>query len=182
MINSPGFYQILGEPACGKTLLATLLSKDKRVAWVVTAQEHSPGLWETLGYYPTALIMIETVSAAFDAMQQLQVSVDMIVLDSLASLLTRSSIISTDITANFFMPRVPVLVINQIRYPRAPGGYKWHNSVITIRLRLLRRRPALYTRIGLTQYWLIWWPDIGPQIRKLETEDYCWLPRGALTR
>ena len=178
MISSPGFYQILGEPASGKTLLATLLSKGKRVAWVVTAQEHSPGLWETLEYRPSALVMLETVSAAFDSMCQLQSSVDMIVLDSLASLLTRSSIISTDITANFFLPRVPVLVINQNRYPRAPGGYKWHNSVITIRLRLLRRRRALYSRIGLTQYWLIWWPDVGPQIRKLEVGDYCWLPRG----
>ncbi len=178
MINTPGFYQILGEHACGKTLLATLLSRDKKVAWVVTAQEHSPGLWQTLDYHPSALVMLESVSAAFDTMCQLQASVDMIVLDSLASLSTRTSIMSTDITANFFLPRVPILVINQVRYPKPPGGYKWHNSVITIRLKLIRRRPALYSKIGLTNYWLIWWPDIGPQIRKLETEDHCWLPRG----
>lgn len=176
MITTPGWYQILGEPASGKTLLATLLSRGKRVAWVVTAQEHSPGLWRTINYEPSALVMLETVSAAFDVMRQIQSSVDMVVLDSLASLSTRTAIISTDITTNYFVPRIPVLVINQLRYPRSPGGYKWHNAVLTIRLRLVRRRPALYSRVGLTQYWLIWWPDKGPQIRKLELEDYCWLP------
>lgn len=172
------YTQIVGPPACGKTLLATLMAmKHDRVYWLTASQEFTPGLWDTLNWWPDLLSVVDELEYAFFLMRKCDGVAGCIVLDSLAALRSVYTHKQTVVTYDMlFENTVPVIVVNQARYPRAPGGSVWHNIARTYNLALYRRRPALYTYVN-GSLWLVWWPDEQPALRSLQAEDLDWLPR-----
>jgi len=179
------FYELTGEPSAGKTTLATLISKEfERVAWVVASLEDSPTVWSALQYQPAKAISVRRVDVAFHALRTLQESnmFDLLVLDSLAGLGPEHSgahTIAADVRRNWFKPSMPILIINQDRLPAPVGGVFWASTVERRRLRLVRRRPALYSQLvgDRKNRWLVWWSPGQPEFRRLEDDDWLWLPR-----
>lgn len=180
MIQSPGFYQLVGGPQSGKTTLASLLARKHRAkVWITTESEFSPAIWQAIGWKPQVVLRAERVAEAFEMIKEVQGVSPMVVLDSLAALRPTSehtNRIAYEVTCKLFVPKVKVLVINQDRKPYPPGGKRWHRLARTYRLLNYRLQPALYSKLVGTGQWLVWWKGKQPQLRGLEERDRVWLP------
>lgn len=170
------WYQILGEPMAGKTLLAAVLTQAVRTAWVVAPQEENRSLWAAICYAPDLVLEVETLPDAFEALRMLHDSgcFDALVLDSVASFEPGYGRrwVAKSIKEGWFRTRLPIYLINQLRYPKPPGGVFLHSSTRLLHLRLLRRRPFHYAFIG--KDWLIWNYRDQPRVSCLTETDRLW--------
>lgn len=177
-----GWYELVGQPQVGKTTLAALLAKHfQDVLWVWGAQEVSEGILAEVGLEPACQLVVTTVSQAFEVIKEVGKNVDLAVLDSLAGLSPdhpQATRIAPDVARNIFIPEVPVLVVNQVRYPAPPGGVRWASLVSRRELAMFRDRPALLSQLipDEEERWLLWYPGSAPAFRKLEDRDQIWFP------
>jgi len=171
------FFELYGPPQCGKTTVMTILcAKKKSSAWIVAPQEGCPDIWAAVGYEPTIALNARTVREAFEMAQMLQGVVEMVVIDSLAGLEADhpgAQTIANDVRRAIQDFNGNVYVVNQDRYPVRPGGSQWLSTTYPAELVLFRRRPALYTWLKATDYWLTWWER--PELRGLTEEDSIWM-------
>jgi hypothetical protein len=105
----------------------------ERVAWISSPPDDPFGIFDALDYKPDIFIEVLRIGSAFDTMKVLQVKfADFIILDSLAGLMPDhpdGKEIARDLERSWFMPSVPILIINQERYPLAPGGSLWRSAL-----------------------------------------------------
>lgn len=177
-LKRPGFHQLTGPASCGKTTYAILQSVGRdRVGWVGAPLDDPMFLFSTLGWQPDIFVEAGRVSDAFWAMRDMQRVADFIVLDSLAALMPdhpQSPQIARDVERAWFRPSVPILIINQQRYPAAPGGSLWQGALTSARRMISICQYPLVTWIGAPFEVLIWAPGGGPIINPLSEMCLIW--------
>ena len=176
-----GWHELSGDMGAGKTTLAVLAAREyERVLWISAPQEYSPTIFEALDYEPYALWSVGLVRIAFEAVYQAQGDVDLVVIDSLAGLgptHSQARTIAADVRRAWFEPDIPILVVNQDRYPAPPGGTWWRSCLAGSQtLVKYRDRPFLMSQLVPDGRWFIW--KDKPELRGLSREEEeLWFPK-----
>lgn len=183
LYSTPGYYELLGGPQVGKTTVACLLARSKRVGgssiFITTPEEYSPLIYEATGVDWT--IPIRTVARFFELVRMTEPGV-FVVLDSLATLQPdhpASKQIARSVNRHIVVePPCPVLVVNQEKYPVGVGGVFWRaNLQGRFSLVKYRDRPFLLSKLTPTELFLIWKQGESPELRILTDEERkTWLP------
>jgi hypothetical protein len=170
-IKRPGFHQIEGDPQSGKTTYAILQAVGReRVAWVGAPLDDPFGLFNSLDFQPDIFIEAPRIGSAFDTLKMLQGHADFIILDSLAGLMPdhpHGRNIARDVERLWFTPTIPILIINQRRYPVAPGGSLWRGALQSNRHMIRLCECPLVSWISKPYETLTWGPGAGPIIKGL---------------
>lgn len=177
-----GLNQLIGEPAVGKTTLA-LLTAQQYEAPLILVSEH---LGHLTSLAPVSrVVQVHSVVVAFELMYQMQEdrAADMIVLDDLASLVPShpegqqiTKALGGVLAGKVWT--VPILVINQERHPRPPGGSLFR-SLLRQRIELVRIRPGMRDLVSelhvdgkRLEEVLIWpWSEELPVVRCLSGSE-----------
>ena len=181
LYEQPGYYELVGGPAVGKTTAACLLARSKQACgssiFITTPEEHSPTIYEATGV--DWVVPVRTVADFFEIVRVAEPGV-FVVLDSLATLQPdhpASRQIARSINRHIVVsPPCPVLVVNQKKYPVGIGGVFWRaNLQGRFSLVKYRDRPFLLSGLHPTSLYLIW--KDKPELRVLTDEERkIWLP------
>jgi len=185
--SGPGYYELTGPPASGKTTVGLLLAVSKlysgRTIFVTTQEEYSPSVTEivTGEALPEWFVTLSKVSEFFELVGLMEPG-QLLILDSLITLQPDHPgrvEIASSIARHWVRPRCPVLVVNQQRHPVPVGGILWRSNLVgQFTLMTHRDRPFLMSEwtAGL---WLTW-SSGSPALRRLLGEEEALWIRGVV--
>lgn len=188
VFNRPGYYELTGPPASGKTTVGLLLAVSKvysgHIIFVTTYEEYSPPVTEVVtgDVLPEWFVMLSKAKDFFELVSMAQPG-QLVILDSLATLRPdhpAKEELASSVARHWVRPKCPVLVINQERHPVPIGGLLWRNNLIgRMELVMHRDRPFLMSELQPTGLWLTWANGL-PELRLLsEDEEKLWI-RGVI--
>lgn len=177
-----GLNQLVGEPAVGKTTLALLASQQYQAPLILVSEP----LGRLASLAPKhRVVQVQSIVVAFELIYQVQEgqAADMVVLDDLASLVPSHPkaqwIVSTlrEAMAGKVWT-LPILIVNQARYPRVPGGSLFQ-SLLKQKIELCRVGTGMrdlvskiYVDRQLLEKVLVWpWSEQLPTVRCLTDSE-----------
>lgn len=178
--DGPGYYELTGPPASGKTIIAALLATSKlwsgRAIFATTSEERGQVLSHVRG--DLSIIEIQTVKEFFALADSME-SGTLLVMDSLATLRPdhpSKREIASSVNRHWVEPKCVVLVINHEKWPVGVGGNLWRAMRSGVfQLVKCRDRPFLLSKLHPTPLYLVW--KDKPELRMLtDKEERIWLP------
>ena len=180
--NGPGYYELTGPPASGKTITAALLATSKlwsgRAIFATTPEERGQVLSHVRG--DLSIIEIQTVKEFFALVDSME-SGTLLVMDSLATLRPNhpsKQEIASSVNRHWVKPRCVVLVVNHEKWPVGSGGSLWRAMRSGV-FRLIKHRDRpLVSHLTPMDLFLVWEREDRPILKMLsDQEKRIWIPR-----
>lgn len=184
---SPGLYEIVAtDDGAAGTLLALLIAKASGlhdVCWITSYDDYAPSLFSAALYTPRHLYETAQARYALETAKGMDRSsgADLVVIDSLAGMRgvhPEARTIAADVKRAIigWEPSIPVLVVNQWRYPAPPGGVYWRGRVSSRTIDVLRQEPMIAYlddfQPGCPPRFLVWYPSYRPELRPLRSVEW----------
>lgn len=141
--DEPGYYELICDPGPAGLMLATMIAEQaENPFWFVSIPmiDDVRAALGSLSRWPT--YAVDHVKVVFGTIQECKAQFDLVVICDLTTLLpdhSASNHIARSIQRAIagWEPQMPVLVLNQYRYPAPPGGVYWRTRRRSRRLRTL---------------------------------------------
>lgn len=156
-----GWHEVrLADPLAGGELLAALVAMQyDNIVWIQSPQA-AINIFNLIDWSPRHIFCVDRIDYMFSVAKQVHEYTDLVVVDNLAQFSPahpQNVLIAGDIKRNWFMPKCPILVLNQVRVPYPPGGSFWRTHLRTKQtLSSVETYPDLCSQLCPDGRWLIW--------------------------